>query len=443
MRRDRMAVGDDSHSASQDEGEAMSEGIRQVQAIGESMARIVEARDLDDREFAKAAEQLLIDSGGVDEVDLIDVTGFLAGRSIVEQTDWRFSDLPVIVYRHPRFYIELLHWVHATTVIHEHGFAGAFMVVSGSSLHSRYEIGNRHTVAEQVTLCHARLVGAERLLRGAVRRIDPGVDGLVHSLFHLDTPSVSLVLRTYGHSSDQYSLVRPRLWWNQLRTMNDRVLKSIERASLVAEKIERGSGRRLLESIAGQVTDAEWVSLVLRWVDFVASREEFADLLSIRRSTADGIDAALLDGYDYLKAERLLTAARESIHDPELRFLFALLLNVPDRGDLLRLVAERTCSADPVAVVAGWLARLAWYRGDPRERLARLAAAASVDHRIGVLIRESLPQGAAPGASASMLAAALDPGRSDMANAEDLARIRSTLASQPALRVLFDGGESQ
>jgi hypothetical protein len=119
------------------------------------------------------------------------------------------------------------------------------------------------------------------------------------------------------------------------------------------------------------------------------------------------------------------------------------LLNVSDRGELLRLVAERTCSADPVAVVAGWLARLAWYRGDPRERLARLAAAASVDHRIGVLVRESLPQGAAPEASASMLAAALDPGRSDMANVEDLARIRTTLAAQPALRVLFDGGESQ
>ena len=415
----------------------MNEGIQQIQSVGASVAQLLDGCDLDDGDFAKVAEEALVNVGELSEVSLPEVALFLASAAAPEQIDWPFSDLPVVLYRHPRFYLQLLHWTNATTAVHEHAFAGAFRVVSGSSLHSRYQIEDRQPVADEVEICSARHCQSERLPRGAVRRIDPGADGLVHSLYHLDNPSVSLVLRTFGRSLDQFSLAKPRLWWNQGRLSASHRQKAIERASIVAERTSSGSGRELIASIADRLSDGEWVSVALLWAEHVATREEFERLLAVRSMTSERIDQALLDGYESLVTERLLGAARESIRDPELRLLMALLMNVPDRASLLRLVSDFSGRADPVIVVAEWLARLASYRGDPSERLARLAAAAGVDHRLGVIVRQCLPPNISDAEGVALLATAIDPSCSLAPARAGVDQLRSALLQQRSMSVLI------
>ncbi len=102
----------------------------------------------------------------------------------------------VTLYRNERFYIEALVWADGTTAIHDHSFAGAFSVLAGSSLHCRYELASVSAVSEDVELGTLDRTGAELLGRGDVRRILPG-RRMVHSLFHLNSPSVSLVARTF------------------------------------------------------------------------------------------------------------------------------------------------------------------------------------------------------------------------------------------------------
>ena len=86
----------------------------------------------------------------------------------------------------------------ATASIHQHAFSGAFRVVTGSSLHSEYEFVEQARVSQLLLLGEVRTQRLEALTRGDVRRITSGRAGLVHSLFHLDQPSVTLVIRTYG-----------------------------------------------------------------------------------------------------------------------------------------------------------------------------------------------------------------------------------------------------
>jgi hypothetical protein len=53
-----------------------------------------------------------------------------------------------------------------------------------------------------------------------------------------------------------------------------------------------------------------------------------------------------------------IQSLRSRIHDPTHRFFLALLLNVPTRKDLYRLISERFSSQDPERLVLAWLAEI-------------------------------------------------------------------------------------
>lgn len=107
----------------------------------------------------------------------------------------RFSDLQLVIHRSEDVIVELLFWMTGTTSVHDHAFAGAFMVVDGRSLHVDYQFekdadGTRNFATGTLYSRTARI-----LRRGTVCAIEPGSAG-THSVFHLDAPSVTLLIRT-------------------------------------------------------------------------------------------------------------------------------------------------------------------------------------------------------------------------------------------------------
>jgi len=60
--------------------------------------------------------------------------------SLPEQQDieGRFGNPPITMFSGARFYIDVYYWLDGTTAIHQHSFTGAFQVLLGSSIHSRY-----------------------------------------------------------------------------------------------------------------------------------------------------------------------------------------------------------------------------------------------------------------------------------------------------------------
>jgi hypothetical protein len=53
-----------------------------------------------------------------------------------------------------------------------------------------------------------------------------------------------------------------------------------------------------------------------------------------------------------------IRSLRASIHDPAQRFFLALLLNVPTREELWRLVSERFSGQAPASLILNWLAEI-------------------------------------------------------------------------------------
>src|SRR5258708_25265758 len=60
--------------------------------------------------------------------------------TLPEQMDLaaKFGNPPVTVYVGHRFYIDVYYWLDGVTSIHQHAFSGAFQVLLGSSVHTRY-----------------------------------------------------------------------------------------------------------------------------------------------------------------------------------------------------------------------------------------------------------------------------------------------------------------
>src|SRR3954449_11680736 len=147
-------------------------------------------------EFSEIARAALDERPPAKQVDLAAVLrDFLLSEEQPSQTESDFGEPELVVYSHPRFYIQLLFWMDGTTAIHQHEFSGAFHVMHGSSIHARYEFEKPRPVTPYLRLGKLRVKTMGLLETGSTVPIGSGQKD-IHSLFHLDSPSVTVVVRT-------------------------------------------------------------------------------------------------------------------------------------------------------------------------------------------------------------------------------------------------------
>ena len=121
----------------------------------------------------------------------------LAQAELPRQRDLhaKFGDPPITIYSGSRFHIDVYFWFEGTTATHQHGFCGAFQVLLGSSIHSWYEFESREAINFFTEIGEMKLKLCRLLEVGDVQEIWPGRQ-YIHSLFHLDQPSATIVVRT-------------------------------------------------------------------------------------------------------------------------------------------------------------------------------------------------------------------------------------------------------
>src|SRR5205085_3061600 len=91
---------------------------------------------------------------------------FLLSEEQPPQTDSPFGEPELVVYSHPRFYIQLLFWMEGTTEIHQHEFSGAFHVMHGSSIHAHYEFDSARAITPYIRVGNLRMKKMEILESG-------------------------------------------------------------------------------------------------------------------------------------------------------------------------------------------------------------------------------------------------------------------------------------
>src|SRR5690349_14429430 len=151
--------------------------------------------DYSEELFPEIAAQALTETALHSRVDPWQVIPWLETvTQLPRQVDLEgnFGNPPITLYDGSRFHISVYFWVNGTTTIHQHSFAGAFQVLLGSSIHTRYTFKidraiNAHFQTGQLTLEESDL-----LVKGDVREIIPAADISIHCFILIDLLSVSL-----------------------------------------------------------------------------------------------------------------------------------------------------------------------------------------------------------------------------------------------------------
>lgn len=281
-----------------------------------------------------------------------------------------FGDPPITVYSGARFHIDVYFWFTGTTAIHQHGFSGAFQVLAGSSIHSWYEFTPEDYVNVFMEFGRMELKLCELLEVGAVQEINPG-RGYIHSLFHLDDPSVTIVVRTRKSPMflPQYSYHKPHLAIDPFY-VQDSMTKKVQsmRAMLKAKRPEADTkiGQLLADSDIQQtyfllrelraMLRADKVRQIFGVDNFAARFDELFHISKERHGTRA---ERLLDVFEFEDKLVSIVNRRDYVTDPELRFFLAVVLNVDGRDNIYRLIKARFPDADPQEKVLDWTFDLA------------------------------------------------------------------------------------
>ncbi len=281
-----------------------------------------------------------------------------------------FGDPPLTVYVGPRFFIDVYYWLDGTTSIHQHSFSGAFQVLLGSSVHTHYRFEKDREINQHFQTGRI-LPGEVSLLKpGDIREIIPGPQ-FMHSLFHLERPSATITIRNYKtfDAAVQFSYYKPSLAYDPFFT--DASLKR----KLQTVKLLLGMKHPHADRLIGELVDAAdfqtayavleqaFEFLCHRQLEEIVgvsrSRDRFQALLKLARRKHGEVTDLLPPVFEESWREKEISRRRGMIKGEDHRFFMALLLNVPERLTLLRLVKEKFPEEEPIDLIVGWMRELA------------------------------------------------------------------------------------
>ncbi len=299
-------------------------------------------------------------SAHISHADLVDYV--LGADELCKQADLdaRFAEPPLSLYNGGHFDISALTWLDGTTSIHQHAFCGAFHVLAGSSIHSRYRFQawappepKQRAIAGDLAL-----IDIEVLRPGDTRVIRRG-DTLIHSLFHMIRPSVTIVIRTITDEPGaevQYDYRWPGLAHDpfQKHAPTTRKLQYLRMLRVLDAEAFQGHLARVLPEADLYLA----YTLVSEQIQVSADVDE-AQRLSQLCTRLPAAERALVHRAAHNDLlNRTLIDLRRKLHAPPHRFLLALLRKVFDRGELLLLLSRETGCTDAVAQVVEWVAEI-------------------------------------------------------------------------------------
>lgn len=306
-------------------------------------------------EIARAALDARPPSRVVDLAALM--RDFLLSDEQPFQTDSDFGEPELVAYGHPRFYVQLLFWMDGTTAIHQHEFSGAFHVMHGSSIHASYTFENARPITPHLRVGTLRMTGIELLEAGRTVPIVSG-PGTIHSLFHLDSPSVTVVVRTQHDpgTGPQMNYLPPHVAIDP--HFSDKL--TMRRKQLL--DVLGGAGDPgYAELVSEMIADLDFergFSILHNCMGHLQQIDEWAPVLRTFEKRHGGLAAGVAATLREDVRRSVIRGLRSAIVEPEHRFFLALLMNAPTRDDLLALVAQRFPEDAPAAMVLRWVQEL-------------------------------------------------------------------------------------
>jgi hypothetical protein len=343
----------------------------------EKLGALVEARwkaeNYNEQLFPEIAAQALTEADLPARVDPWEIIRWVhTTASLPEQHDveGRFGNPPITVFSGPRFYIDVYYWLDGTTTIHQHSFTGAFQVMLGSSIHSRYsfredKIINEHFSAGELTLEEVQLLKLKD-----VRMIRAGRK-FIHSLFHLDRPSATITIRTEHTPSAalQYDYRKPHFALDPF-FRNPVLIKKLQTAGLLLGMKHKNADAMIADLICSSDFHTAYFVLAETFQQLQNNemdalfglsigKDRFKAILERCRMTHGELADMVLPVLEEQARQMSIIQRRGTITSDTHRFFLALLLNVSSREKILQLVKQRYPDQDPVETILDWVEELA------------------------------------------------------------------------------------
>lgn len=327
-------------------------------ALGRTVFRQWKEKDFSLLEFPKIAQAALTRSPLARHLSVPSlISEFLLNDEQAWQTSSGFGQPEIVVFDDPKFYIQVLFWLDGTTQIHQHEFSGAFHVLEGSSIHTSYQFENVQPISAHFRLGDLRRTATQFLKTGSTVPIVSG-SSCIHSLFHLDTPSLTVVIRTHTDpgSGPQFTYLPPHVAVDPF--VEDSLTARRTQLLDVLAAVHDASYPDLVSQMLAELDFERGFFVLQNCLDYLRTLERWDDVYRVFRrkhgSKADRIRSTL----DEMVRRDTLIGARRSIQDPERRFFLALLLNLDDRKSILQFVGARFPDARPAETILRWTEEL-------------------------------------------------------------------------------------
>ena len=339
------------------------------QQLGSEIEGLWRDKNYNEDEFPAMAADALGRANLPSKLSAWDVVAWSLGETeLPPQRDVyaKFADPPITIYSGPRFHIDVYFWFEGTTAIHQHGFCGAFQVLMGSSIHSWYDFEQRIPVNTFASIGDMKLKVCELLEVGAVQPILAGRQ-YIHSLFHLDYPSATIVVRTDKSPLHlpQFSYEKPFLAIDPFFEQNT-TIKKLQMMSTLFR-----AGRPEADASVAKMldeTDLQTSYMILAQVRHMMKSNQlsemfnpdaakarfstFLDIVARRHGEAGEAMRPVFERYDVLDD---IVLRRTYVTNAEHRFFMALLLNVEGRDRIFGLIKQRFQNAEPLEKVLDWV----------------------------------------------------------------------------------------
>jgi hypothetical protein len=283
----------------------------------------------------------------------------------------KFGDPPITLFVGPRFFIDVNYWLDSTTTIHEHAFCGAFQVLHGGSVHGDYEFEQVHEVNQRFRVGDISLRDVSLLTKGDIRMIPAG-SRFIHSLFHLERPSATIVVRTRGNTARQFSYIKPYLALDpfDFEPVRRRKIQTVE---LLLSSNHQDADQMICDLL--DASDFHTTFLILQTAFNHLGSNKLEKLFRVSKSMdrfhamvdharyRHGTLANLLPAvFELQQRQNDITARRGVTERADHRLFLGLLLNVPERSKLLELISTRVPGNDAIEQITGWVRELSSIR---------------------------------------------------------------------------------
>ena len=331
------------------------------QKLGSLVTRLWKERNYNEKDFPEVASRGLSELPPNQHVTFWDVTKWgLTTEQLPAQADLsaKFGQPPLTVYDGRDFRIEALFWVQGIPAIHQHSFSGAFHVLHGSSIQSLWAFEPAEQLAMRLAFGRVFLQKAELLRKGDSRPIIAG-NGLIHSTFHLDRPSVTVVVRTKGELDKlpQYSYLPPTVAYEP-----EHIVQPVKRRTQLLRMLLLSGKTAEFNEIAHHILGTEDAYSVFQFLlstfELIDDEEQRLTLLLAARLKQPKLIDALKPALLYIERRDRIVKIREQVSNSDLQFFLALLLNIPERSPILSLIGQRYPSRDPGTAIVSWVREL-------------------------------------------------------------------------------------